>query len=631
MRRPLSLSLALLGLASLIAACGADGAASTSGDASNDDVVEAVEAADAADSADPADATGDTPTNPGEVGEVEADAAPLEPQVAIAFTAPPPGTYATDCEAALPVEVVLAPADAAALVTIQGQAVTPSGGLASLAVRPQEGLNVLKAVAVDAHGGKSREHRALLCGTYAPPETLVRSAADLYLGHLALAALVSVAADVFDGLDLTSGFTGAPVYENDLLRIDIVRIDHAPGTVFELVPGEGDLELELGVLGVDASFTITLKGSSQTTYDARVHADRLSAWATVSLTLGPDGQPDVGLDRLAFDFDGLEFYLEGYEDDLLALLPSLRDVLVELLESMLASTLQEMLPPALEKGLARLSEPFDLELLGQSFQLRFKPSVIDVKPAGLHLALDLALEGLDPDPAFVSPGVLWTPGNDEWKKGLTGFRLAVKDDLLNVVFHEAWRAGLLQVIVDQAMLDRQKMEIDLVAGFLGGILSRIPNGPGPETPIHLDLHPTFPPVASLDLPAEGGVRLGVGDLHVDVWADEWSWVTPLLPLTFTLRAEILVEAKAKKLATTIQAFDVLLDVDSDDPGLFAAETYAEPFADALFGILGPLLGDLLTDFPVPVPEGLVISSLRVGSNPENGGTLVIEGEVEPAP
>jgi hypothetical protein len=628
MRRTLSRSLALLGLASLLAACGADGATSASGDASNADVVETTESPDGTD---PADANGDASEDPGEIGEVEADSPPLEPQVALAFTAPAPGTYATDCATALPVEVVLAPADAASLVTIQGQAVTPNGGLASLGVRPQEGLNVLKAVAVDANGGKSREHRALLCGTYAPPETLVRNAADLYLGHLALAALMSVAADVFDGLDLTSGFSGAPVYENDLLRIDIVRIDHAPGTVFELVPGKGDLELELGVLGVDASFTITLKGSSQTSYDATVHADRLSAWATVALTLGADGQPDVELAEVAFDVDGLEFYLKGYEDDLLALLPSLRDVLVELLESMLASTLQEMLPPALEKGLARLSEPFDLELLGQSFQLRFQPSVIDVKPAGLHLALDLALSGLDPDPAFASPGVLWTPGNDEWKKGLTGFRLAVKDDLLNVVFHEAWRAGLLQVIVDQAMLDRQKMEIDLVAGFLGGILTRIPNGPGPETPIHLDLHPTFPPVASLDLPAEGGVRLGVGDLHVDVWADEWSWVTPLLPLTFTLRAEILVEAKAKKLATTIQAFDVLLDVNSDDPGLFAAETYAEPFADALFGILGPLLGDLLTDFPVPVPEGLVISSLRVGSNPENGGTLVIEGEVEPAP
>lgn len=629
MRRSLSCLLALVGLVLLVAACSGDGTAGGTGDVSSadgadlDDAGSDPVAPDTEGDAPPGDAPGDAPP--------ETDSAPLEPQVAVAFVEPATGTFASDCDVPVPVQVVLAPADAATLVTLQGQAVTPQGGLASLDVRPVEGLNVLKAVAVDAHGGKSREHRAFLCGTYAAPETLVRNAADLYLGQLALAAMASVAADVFDTIDLGAGFTGAPVFENDLVSIDVVRIEHAPGTVFELVPGEGSLDLELGVLGVDATFTITLKGSSPTAYDATVHVDRLSVWATVTLGLGADGQPEVGLDRLAFDFDGLEFYLEGYEDDLLAVLPSVRDVLVELLESMLAKVLQEMLPPALEKGIARLAEPFDLELLGRTFQLRFQPSVIDVRPEGVHLALDLALSGLDPDPSYTSPGVLWTPGNDTWAKGLTGFRLAIKDDLLNVVFHEAWRGGLLQVVVDQALLDGKKLEIDLVAGFLGGILERIPNAPGAETPIHLDLHPTFPPVASLDLPAEGGVRLGLGDLRIDVWADDWSWITPLLPLTLSLRAEILVEAKAKKLGTTIQAFEVMLDVASDDPGLFAAETYAEPFADALFGIVGPLLGDLLTDFPVPVPDGLVVSSLRVGSNPENGGTLLIEGEVEKAP
>jgi|GEM_PF-4743185 len=629
MRRSLSYVLPLLGLVLLAVACSGNDVTGGPDDVSDADAPDAFDGSldqlppDTGYDARPGDAPTDAPDAP--------DVAPVEPQVAVAFVAPATGTFATDCDAPVPVEVVLAPADAATLVTVQGQPVTPQGGLASVDVRPVEGLNVLKAVALDAQGGKSREHRSFLCGTYAPPETLVRNAADLYLGHLALAALAGVAADVFDTVDLAKGFTGAPAYENDLVRIDVVRIDHAPGTVFELVPGEGALDLEIDVLDVDATFTLTLKGSTPAVYDATVHADRLSAWATVTLALGDDGQPAVGIDRLAFDFDGLEFYLEGYEDDLLAVLPSVRDVLVELLESMLAKVLKEMLPPALEDGIARLAEPFELELLGRTFELRFQPSLIDVQPAGMHLALDLALSGLDPDPSYASPGVLWTPGNDTWAKGLTGFRLAVKDDLLNVVFHEAWRAGLLQVVVDQALIDRNKLEIDLVAGFLGGILKRIPNAPGPETPIHLDLHPTFPPVASLDLPSGGGVRLGLGDLRIDVWADDWSWITPLLPLTLTLRAEILVEAKAKKLATTIQAFEVMLDVASDDPALFAAETYAEPFADALFGIVGPLLGDLLTDFPVPVPAGLVVSSLRVGSNPENGGTLLIEGEVEKAP
>jgi len=580
------------------------------------------------------DARPDVPA-PGDTEAAETtvppDTAEPEPRVALTYLAPERGTFVSGCDAPVAVAVALAPVEAATLVTLQGQPVTPVDGVVRLDVPPAEGLNVVKAVAMDAGGGKSREHRAFLCGTYAPPDTLVRSAADLYLGRAALAALVSVAADVFDGLDLGAGFTGAPVYENDVLRVDLQRIEHAPGTVFELVPGEGSLDLELDLYGVDGTFTLTIKGSESHAYDARVHAERLSAWATVTLGLDDLGAIQVFLDRISFDFEGLELYLGDEGNDLLAVLPSARDVLVDLLESMLAKTLQDMLPPALQKGLARLSEPFDLTLLGRAFQLRFAPAALEVRPEGVHVALDLALAGLEPDPGYASPGVLWTPGNDAWKKGLTGFRLAVKDDLLNVVFHEAWRAGFLQAAIDQELIDRYKLEIDLVAGFLGGLLERIPDAPGPETPIHLDLHPTFPPVASLDLPVAGGVRLGVGDLALDVWADEWSWLTPLLPLTLTLRAELRVTAEGTTLAPAIDTFEVLLDVASDDPALFAAESYAGPVADQLFGVVGPLLGDLLTEIPVPVPEGLVIQSLSVGSNPENGGTLLIEGEVSKAP
>jgi hypothetical protein len=597
--------------------------------------------------ADAADATGvDAPGTPDAASDAVADTpdadirpdAPYtpdtaipEPKVALAFQAPAPGTFVTDCAAPLPVAVALTPAEAATLVTLEGQLVTPVDGVVRGEVIPAEGLNVLTAVAMDAGGGKSREHRAFLCGTYAAPEQLVQNAADLYLGRAALAALVSVSADVFDGLDLGAGFTGAPVYENDVVRVDLQRIEHAPGTVFELAPDEGTLALELDLFGVDGYFTVTIQGSSGHSYDAHVHAERLSAWATVTLGLGADGAIQVFLDRITFDFEGLELYLGDEGSDLLAILPSARDVLVDLLESMLAQTLQDMLPAALQKGLARLSEPFDVSLLGRTFQLSFAPAALEVKPEGVHLALDLGLAGLDPDPSYASPGVLWTPGNDAWAKGLTGFRLAVKDDLLNVVFHEAWRAGLLQVAIDQALIDRNKLEIDLVAGFLGGLLERIPDAPGPETPIHLDLRPAFPPVASLDLPAAGGVRLGVGDLRIDVWADEWSWLTPLVPFTLTLRAELGVTAEGTKLAPSIGTFEVLLDVASDDPALFAAETYAGPVADQLFGVVGPLLGDLLTEIPVPVPEGLVVKSLSVGSNPENGGTLLIDGEVAKAP
>lgn len=556
--------------------------------------------------------------------------APGGPPPRIAFLLPAPGTYATQCGAPATVRIVVASSgDPLAEVRVAGQAVEPREGDHEVLVSLASGLNVLDASARTVHGAQSWEHRAVLCGEYRPPSEAVTHAADLYLGRDALAVLGLAAARFVDTADLSGLARGMnPLYRSSIVTVNADQVSVSPGTVVTLKPAWGLIVVGLAILDLDVRVIVSVLDRPATTWPVRVRTDRLSAEGMVTLEVAAD-RVAVALTGMTLDLGDPVVTVEGLADDLLAVFPEYRDTILGTITGFLARLLEDQVTRAVASAFERLEDPIPLEALGRTFALRFAPSLAEVTPAGVHVGLDVGVTGLEPVHGQGSPGVLATLGQEEWPDA-AGVRISLKDDFLNAVFHETWRSGLLQFTVDQAFLDAHKVEVDLVAGFLGGVLALLPGTPvDPESRIAVDLVPTFPPVASLDLPVSGGVRLGVGDLGARVRLDG----TPdavLLDLTTNIRLDgelVPSEASGTSISLALHALDVALDVVDPDGTFAGVEAYLEDTTSGLLEALGPTVSGLLRAIPLPSLGGFVVTNVHVGTDREDGGVLYVTGDL----
>ncbi len=561
------------------------------------------------------------------------------PPPRIEILSPATGTYATDCQASFSVRVrIESPGGPLAEVVIAGQAGEAREGEQEVAASLLPGLNVIEVVARTATGARSVEHRAVLCGEYRPPSEVVAHAADLYLGREALAVVGQAAARLVDASDLGAIARGMnPLYQSSLVTVMAQDVTLSAGTEVTLKPAWGLIVLGLVVRDLDVRVVVSLLDRPATTWPVRIASNRLSADGMVTLGARPEGGVTVGLAETTLDLGDPIVTIDGLADDLLAVFPDYRDTILQTLEGFLARFLEDQVTRAVGAVFERLADPIPIVVFDRAFDLRFSASEAEVTPDGVRVGFDIGMAGLDPVPPHDSPGILATPGQEEWPE-VPGVRLSLKDDLLNVVFHEAWRSGLLDFTVDQAFLDAHKVEVDLVAGFLGGVLSLLPGPPlDPETRIAVDLRATFPPVASLDLPVSGGVRLGVGDLTMVIRPDGALDQPALLVMTTTVRLDgEVVPSSAWTAGSAVRvdfhALDLALDVQDPDGSLAVVETYLEETTSGLLQALGPTVSGLLGSIPLPSFGGFAVTGLHVGTDREDGGVLFVTGDlVEVAP
>ncbi|MBM4394436.1 MAG: hypothetical protein FJ087_01950 [Deltaproteobacteria bacterium] len=509
-----------------------------------------------------------------------------------------------------------------ARVSLNGKHLEPATGEAETTYDPLPGLTLLEASARDEAGRVGREHRAVLCGAYAPPGEAVPHAADVWLGRAALAAVGRLASATFDAADLTAAFaTMGTLYETSSLRVVGGKVDRLPGTVVSLVPAWDRVFANVTVSGFEAWVRLELTGGE--TYDIGVLSERVEVRGELVLDVDDAGDVVAVLSDLAVDLGPMMLEVSGV-GDVLEAFPGLRDRIVAAVAGQIEAWVLGYVPGAVSSALGHLRDPVPLSLLDRSFAVRFRPSEVDVRPAGVQVALDVAVEGLDPDPTVETPGALRTAGDPEPPEP-EGVRLAIRDDLLNGVFHEMWRSGLVRFVVDQPFLDRYKVEVGLVAGFLGGVLDLLPGRPDPETPISIAIDARLPPVADVDLPVSGGVRIGLGELRIDVATEDG---TPLVGLAVTVRVDGEVRpAGVGGVRLTFHALDVALDLLDPDGSLHEAESYLEGGTAGLLDSLGPLLNGMLGTIPMPSFGGFTVANVAVGTLPGAGGTLVLSGDL----
>ena len=541
----------------------------------------------------------------------------LPPGPFVLFLEPGVPTFLFNCATPQPARLRVSSQLEVKSLTLNGLPLPNQTGDVEATFVPVPGLNLLTAEVRDVAGRKGRGHRAVLCGQWG--QTMVPDAVDLWLGKAAISSIGRLAAAVFDQTDLNAAFVSmGPLYESDAIRVDPLSVAHARGTAISLEPAWDRLVLDTTVYGFEAF--VRAETAEGAVFDIGVVSAQVSLHADLLISLGPDGTLVADVETMQVDLGDVQLIVRGI-GDVLDAFPYLRDRIVSAVGDELASLVKKQVPPLVQSAFARLSEPVPVSLLGKAFVLKFSPSGLKVKPAGMEVALDVSVLGLEPDPAYSSPGLLVTPEEPELPRP-DGLRVAIRDELLNGVFGEVWRSGLLSLTVDQAFLDQYKVEVTLVAGFLCGLL---PATVDPETPVSLKVQARLPPVADVDLPVSGGIRLGFGEVAIDVATADG---TPLMSIAATARLDGEVQPSGPdRVQLLFNALSIV--VDASDPALMPQGP--DGTVTELLDSLGPLLGGMLQAIPLPSLLGFHVANLSVGTLRGGGGTIVMTGDLVEAP
>lgn len=547
--------------------------------------------------------------------EVRVDARPP----AVEVTSPQPGTM---LEGAGELRVGWRVSDESPIsrIVVAGTPVGSSQVDDARVVPIHSGLNLLEVRAEDAGGNGASEHVAVLAGPFSDPGDALADAVWVRLGPALLETLSARAAAALDALDLASLVPGdGPLLQAGPVTVEVAGIEHAPGAQVRF-SAEGDaLRAELALEGLAARLAISL-GDGGARLEVALEADRAEVAAALRIS-SDAGRFSVRPEAPQLDLIRPRLTVSNPDH------PELADTL-ELPGDLLAEVEERVARAALQAGVGlmdelaeRLTEPFVYEVAGVEVVAELSALRARTAGGGLDLALSGKVAARCQDGPARDPGVPRTVGHEGYRPGGRGLAVAVRDDLVNAMLHEAWRCGALSVRLDQRLIDAVRGEVTLVAGMLGGLSERL--GVDPETPMALQLDAPLPPVVT-PVGEEGAIGVGLGDLRLS-FLDQTGRALAAGRLSVLLAAGVVRDRVAGVGLAVRQA---TFDLDVDDPEVKrAAEAPLEPWVGALAVSADGFLAGALRPVTLPEVWGVTLGDLRIGDDRTDGAWLVVRGAV----
>lgn len=526
----------------------------------------------------------------------------------LAITEPPVGTLQQEPSCPVTMEVTASDPSGVDSLLLAGMPFTgKEPGPYRRELSLGSGLHALVAEAVDMLGNRAEDSVHVLCGPFASPDDPQQGALRAFLGNDALVPIASTIASALDRLDLTAlAVAQNPLFESGGFTLLARSITLAPGTQLALRAGQGTLSASL-VLGA-VQIEVELLGKAR--MFGTLAAEGAHLQGELRLRLAEDGRSlAAGFGELQVDLQGLRIGVDE-QDDLLEALSCCRDSIERSLEGKLADLLADAVPGLIADGFTRVLEPLPLEVLERSLELSLQPEEIDVSPLGVALGLGVQLRLQSAPTLLASPGYPATPGAPHALSPTGGLLIAASDDLLNLMLHEVWRSAGLELIIDQAFLDRNRIELDLVAGFLGSLLDGLVPAVDPEEPVVLRTRAPLPPLVRIE-PGDDRMPLGLTlpDLLVEV-------VLPGPPERLLLRMAVSLKVRAEAVveAGNLKLRIGELEIDCHAAGGEASEQARQvvvPAVRAIVDSVRPLLDTLVAHLPLPSLAGLTIEKLRL--------------------
>jgi hypothetical protein len=489
------------------------------------------------------------------------------------------------------------------LLTVNGQPVqVAQDGSFQHRLRPDQGVNLVLVEVKDLANHADSTRRGVVYGQYEPWDRLVQDALSVRLGAAGFPILEQAMTSVLGG-DLISGFTqdGGGDFSIDSLTYQSVDIDLTPQN------GYMDMRVALNDLSIDFRTRQTIL-FIPVTVTGTISID--PAILTGKLYIRPDGQGSV-----AIEFSDTNVQLQNFDVDIDGILGIFDGLIKGFVEDLAKDLLKEAIDGLALDNLGSLGQSFDL--FGQQATLDLWVDQISIDPGGLTFVSDASLSIPNATDVLSSPGSLSTPGAPPGDANLTKMvRFSLADDFLNQLLGNIWRTGGLNLDVGALLAGSDSLPVALNAGTFSLLVGQdLLDYADRETPIGLRMRPLLPPIARIQNPEAGILKVTIADMMLDFSLDQpgatpvpWATVAAHLVLNVNLGFDA-----SGELALSITT-EVYVEV-TDEP-LF-------DFEDAL---LETTIAGLLQSIPNSLTEGDGLAGL-LGDPAEPSPILIQNAEV----
>ena len=391
---------------------------------------------------------------------------------------------ASSCVSAAPGEeeppalVVTAPARAARLdtkaVRVEGRASDPSSGIASVTVNGRDaevaasgaftvelplapGVSLVEVVATDRAGNQARDVRAVLAGAR-PAGGVISSglvARVAARGYPIVAEGVRSALDEVD-LGAAVGAPGALMGVPGCYQVYLDRLAHGAVEV-ELEPREDGVGVTVDVRDLVLDLRVETGGlCGGGSAPARLSADTLRLRGVARFALA-DGRVAPAIDELAAEPDGVELDTGQVPSAVVELLASAAPAE---LAGAVGGAIGGLAAGVIEEALGDLDAiEWTTAIEGLGMTVRLAPAAVEADLAGLAVSSWVELRFADLGPVEYAPGPAAGPPALD---GDGALRVALADDVANLILAALWTAGLLDrsVVVPEDHPARTRLGLD---------------------------------------------------------------------------------------------------------------------------------------------------------------------------
>ena len=509
-------------------------------------------------------------------------------------------------------------------VAVAGKDQSPTGPDWEVDVPIVDGMNTIRVEVEDGAGNTALEHVSVLSGEFGSPADEIDDAVVLHIGPLGLRTFNTLVASLAGELDYTAlAQSQNPIIDSSLAKVSIETVAIGDGTQVFVTAVKDTLTIQVTVFELVATSSLELyaPGGAEAAYNVEFAIGKVALQVPLAIA-AKDGVYDVELLEPTFDFQEPEVTVtdEGGEVPATA---GIEGPVLESLEKLLTDTALKLGAESIQLGLAKITEPLTYTVIDTDITVDLSAVDVDVDTHGIELRLSGSLSVAGETAVDEDPGVLRTPSTKAFHPRSDFATLGISDDLVNLILHEIWRIGTLQVTIDQAMLDELKAPVYFVAGFLGGLVGAVGDEVDPEDPLILKIITPLPPVMTT-VPDSKAIGVALGDLTLDFSTE----TTALARGVISLRMAAGAVTEADSLLLELFPFNIGFDLETDDTTVKRkVEGTVEPFVTALLEELSPLFSEIIGALPLP-DLGRVKPASLSATDSGDGQYLVLSGVLQ---
>jgi hypothetical protein len=465
------------------------------------------------------------------------------------------------------------------------QATVNKDGTFSATLTVGDGITLIETHAIDSANADVRDVRAVLAGNLSPTDGTIGGPIAARVGADGFTKVGNVLAATAQGLDWNAlAQSMNPIYDSsgcNSAKINILEL--SVGTIgVGLTPKTGAVDTAVTIDNVyvklDIDFRAVCIGGSTTAHvrasRARIDGD-LSLAATGGKLTATLPSSSVALDGFSLDISGVPGAIESL----------VRGEARKAAEKALNNAIRAQVPPKASEALGGLlAQPLQTAILDKQTTFTITPDSVSITDAGMIAAVDAKVKvaggegGIFVSTPMPVSGMTWGQGD---------LGVGIADDVVNQLFSGLWASGAIA----------PTLSLDGPAGILGAVLD-----PDARS-ISLDLK--LPPMVRAN--SSGQLELAIGDA--------------ILKAHDAGGAEI--ESFALSITTTLTAGPTAsggIEVEVGDPTVRAQVLKSEESADAAkiegivtgaWGVVGGLVGDALTNVPMPAVAGMQLGAPSV--------------------